>query len=931
MAQYPCFTFSKALILLLGVFLFWPGLAYAGGRKDTPKGNYGSGADVFVSSPVTFTLSDGSTFTLESSVRCETVAPGDCLSANAIFPYFYVVTIGSTAVSQKFTLKINAPFDTHNSPVLNWGIIDGPDAGGIGTVIAACSTSTCIDGVLAASSSYQNGILTFNLDPTTLTTGQFASGDQIFLYATSFSPPSCSFDLSTGLSCSQSTSLTGTVSLSASGGSISPSNTPGLVPVLPTPRKIVAPAESTYFNPSPQFTGNAINVQASQGSTNTLLSGFVSSFVDALTCSFCGANAANVVYGYIYNVQIPSTVSVSSLPGTITLTLSAPYNQDGFEFLSFGVLGTDGNFSSSVVNKCPTDPNAYNTCLNAIVTDAKVQPTSLTFTISTANLSPGDNLMLFATSNNKPNSCNTTTDVCVSSTPILPQGDATTALSFTTGSPTTVTGPSDPLPVPAISSLAPNSILQGSSAFTLTVNGAPIPPATDAFVAGAQVQWNGSARTTTFVSPIQLTAQIPTTDLVNPGKVSVTVQNPSNPSTTTTPNGGPSAPVNFTVVAPNPVPTLTLLNPASAAAGGPGFTLTVTGTGFVTTSQVKFNGRAETTSFVSSTQVTASIPAGDIATAATVNVTVTNPPPGGGTSGGLTFRITGAKPPTVVSLSPNSGTGVTKTFTMVYSDPNGVSDLKQTRLLFNTSATFSAACFVSYSPGPNQLFLYNNAGTGLSSAVTPGSSAQVSNSQCTLKGTGSSFSKSGNSLTLRVALTFTGKFAGLKKVYLYAWGNDGLNSSWVQKGTWTVPAPPSIVSLSPNSGTGVTKTFTMVYSDPNGVSDLKQTRLLFNTSATFSAACFVTYSPGTNQLFLYNDAGTGASAAVTPGSSAQVSNSQCTLKGTGSSFSKSGNNLTLSVALTFTGKFSGQKKVYLYAWGNDGLNSNWVQKGTWTP
>ena len=146
-----------------------------------------------------------------------------------------------------------------------------------------------------------------------------------------------------------------------------------------------------------------------------------------------------------------------------------------------------------------------------------------------------------------------------------------------------------------------------------------------------------------------------------------------------------------------------------------------------------------------------------------------------------------------------------------------------------------------------------------------------------------------------------------------------------------VPAPPSIVSLTPNSGTGVTKKFTMVYADPNGVSDLKQTRVLFNTSATFSAACFVIYSPGPNQLFLYNDAGTGLSAAVTPGSSAQVSNSQCTLKGTGSSFSKSGNNLTLSVALTFTGKFSGQKKVYLYAWGNNNLNSGWLQKGTWTP
>jgi hypothetical protein len=49
-----------------------------------------------------------------------------------------------------------------------------------------------------------------------------------------------------------------------------------------------------------------------------------------------------------------------------------------------------------------------------------------------------------------------------------------------------------------------------------------------------------------------------------------------------------------------------------------------------------------------------------------------------------------------------------------------------------------------------------------------------------------------------------------------------------------------------------------------------------------------------------------------------------------SSFSTSGNNLTLSVALTFTGTFTGSKNVYLYATGNNGLNSGWVQKGTWT-
>ncbi len=68
------------------------------------------------------------------------------------------------------------------------------------------------------------------------------------------------------------------------------------------------------------------------------------------------------------------------------------------------------------------------------------------------------------------------------------------------------------------------------------------------------------------------------------------------------------------------------------AAGGAGFTLTANGTLFVSTSVINFNGKAEPTTFVSATQITAAIPASDVATAGNVNVTVTNPAPGGGTS-----------------------------------------------------------------------------------------------------------------------------------------------------------------------------------------------------------------------------------------------------------------------------------------------------------
>jgi IPT/TIG domain-containing protein len=72
---------------------------------------------------------------------------------------------------------------------------------------------------------------------------------------------------------------------------------------------------------------------------------------------------------------------------------------------------------------------------------------------------------------------------------------------------------------------------------------------------------------------------------------------------------------------PTPLtPTVATISPNSVVAGGAAFTLTITGTNFVAASMVTFGGTARTTTFVSSTQLTAAIPADAIASAGTVVV-----------------------------------------------------------------------------------------------------------------------------------------------------------------------------------------------------------------------------------------------------------------------------------------------------------------------
>jgi len=104
----------------------------------------------------------------------------------------------------------------------------------------------------------------------------------------------------------------------------------------------------------------------------------------------------------------------------------------------------------------------------------------------------------------------------------------------------------------------------------------------------------------------------------------------------------------------NPVPSLGSLSPTAGTAGGAAFTLTVTGSNFVSSSTVNWNGSSRTTVYVNATQLTASITAADIATAGTANVTVVNPAPGGGSSQVATFIInsSAASCPALTPLNP---------------------------------------------------------------------------------------------------------------------------------------------------------------------------------------------------------------------------------------------------------------------------------------
>ena len=80
-----------------------------------------------------------------------------------------------------------------------------------------------------------------------------------------------------------------------------------------------------------------------------------------------------------------------------------------------------------------------------------------------------------------------------------------------------------------------------------------------------------------------------------------------------------------TTMLPGVTPAITKLDPDHTASLGPAFLLTVNGSNFNTDAVVNWNGVAQTTAFVSGSQVTVNVPASAITAAGTVPVTITNP------------------------------------------------------------------------------------------------------------------------------------------------------------------------------------------------------------------------------------------------------------------------------------------------------------------
>jgi hypothetical protein len=192
--------------------------------------------------------------------------------------------------------------------------------------------------------------------------------------------------------------------------------------------------------------------------------------------------------------------------------------------------------------------------------------------------------------------------------------------------------------VPTLTAVSPLSVPSGAAATVALVG--------TGFTANSSALWNGSARTTTFVSPVSLRIALTASDLSTPGTGQISVSNAA-------PGGGTSAAQTLNIIAPPSISSVnpnTVQVPVSTSTSVP---VTINGTNFSSNATALLNGYQLTITSQSSTQITATIPGNALYTAGAAKLYIYNPAPGNVLVASAPATVNVINPTATFSINPN--------------------------------------------------------------------------------------------------------------------------------------------------------------------------------------------------------------------------------------------------------------------------------------
>jgi len=269
-------------------------------------------------------------------------------------------------------------------------------------------------------------------------------------------------------------------------------------------------ASVTVTTPAGTSPGNAFTINPASVPTITTLSpSSATAGSAAFTLTVSGTNfASGAVVNWATTALATTYVSATQLTAAVPASLIA---SAGTAAITVAEPAGTSAAATFTINAAPAPTIASLSPSSAIAGDA-----GFTLTVNGTNFTSSAVVNWASTALTTTYVSATQLTAAVPASLIASAGSASITVSEPAGSSVGATFAINAPGTPTITSLSPNSITAGGSAFTLTVNGAN-------YVPSAVVNWGGVALTTTYVGPTQLTAAIPGNLIATAGPAIVTV------------------------------------------------------------------------------------------------------------------------------------------------------------------------------------------------------------------------------------------------------------------------------------------------------------------------------------------------------------------------------------------------------------------------
>jgi hypothetical protein len=146
----------------------------------------------------------------------------------------------------------------------------------------------------------------------------------------------------------------------------------------------------------------------------------------------------------------------------------------------------------------------------------------------------------------------------------------------------------------------------------------------------------------------------------------------------------------------------------------------------------------------------------------------------------------------VISLPFSTGHGNEADLTLTVTDPNGIANITEIRVLIKHDINAENACYLTHYPGTANALLRNDTNTDWGAPISFGSADTATNSQCTLYGQPSAMTVTGDTYTLKLHLHFSSDFAGLRRIWAQTVDKTNMEAArWNLLGEWVVSEHPA--------------------------------------------------------------------------------------------------------------------------------------------